>query len=218
MSSFLEFTRRVGFLPRFVVDVGAHRGHWTEAAKAVFPEADFLLIEPQPEMREPLDALCARLAGTRWVETAAGAKTEERIQTIWEDLQGSSFLPTPDPARLAAGTQRPAKIRRLDDVLVELDTPPPDLVKLDVQGFELEVLRGAPSIFGRTELFILETSLFEFLPGLPLLSEVIRFMADRGYELYDVAGYILRPSDSALGQLDVAFARRDGFLRQSMRW
>jgi len=64
----------------------------------------------------------------------------------------------------------------------------------------------------------METSLYAFLPGLPLLREVIDFMAERDYEVYDVAGYIRRPVDAALGQLDVAFARRRGFLRQHDRW
>jgi hypothetical protein len=96
--------------------------------------------------------------------------------------------------------------------------PVPDLVKLDVQGFELEVLRGAPSLFGGTELFVVETSLFAFLPGLPLLGEAIEFMAARGYEVYDLAGRIFRPVDGALAQLDVAFARRRGVLRRHDLW
>ncbi len=218
MNSFLEFVREVGFQPRFAVDVGANRGHWTINVKEIFPDTSVLMLEPQPEMRTDLDSLCRRLHGVRWVEVAAGAASEERLQTIWEDLQGSSFLPAPDASRIAAGTQRPARVRRLDDLLSEHGDPAPDLVKLDVQGFELEVLKGCPSIFGKTELFVLETSLYEFLPGLPLLAEVIAFMSERSYDIYDVAGYILRPSDGALGQLDVAFARRGGFLRQSNRW
>lgn len=215
----LEFVRGRGLAPTLIVDVGANRGRWTELAGEVFPAAEALMIEPQPEMREALEALCARRSGLRWVEVAVGARDETRHQTIWADLEGSSFLPPADPARIATGEQRPARVRRLDDVLAE--TYPgrvPELVKLDVQGFELQVLDGAPSLFGRTELFVLETSLYEFLPGLPLLREVIDYMARRGYELYDVAGYIRRPVDGALGQLDVAFARRRGTLRPDDRW
>jgi FkbM family methyltransferase len=218
MRTFLEFVRGLGFEPDFVVDVGANRGEWTEMAKELFPAAAVLMIEPQPEMRAALDSLCRRLPGTSWVEVAAGARDETRIQTLWQDTQGSSFLPRPDPARLATGEQRPAPVRRLDDLLAERGGRVPDLVKLDVQGFELEVLAGCPSIFGRTELFVLECSLFAFLDGLPLLSEVVGFMAERGYELYDVAGRIRRPVDGALGQLDLAFARRSGFLRRHDLW
>jgi hypothetical protein len=56
----------------------------------------------------------------------------------------------------------------------------PDLVKLDIQGFELKALMGATSTFSRTEMFIMEVSLFEFFNGQPLAREVIAFMAERG--------------------------------------
>ncbi len=218
MRTFLRFLRERGFTPNFAVDVGAHRGHWTEMLKEVYPNAEVLMLEPQPELAGALDELCARLPGVRWVATAAGAHNETRLQTIWEDLQGSSFLPHRDPAREARGEQRPAPMRRLDDLLQESGGKLPDLVKLDVQGFELEVLRGCPSIFGQTEVLVLETSLYAFLDDIPLLREVIEFMAERGYEIYDIAGQIRRPIDGALGQLDIAFARRNGFLRQHDLW
>ena len=218
MRPFLEFIRARGFSPAFAVDVGANRGRWTELFLEVFPRCKMLLIEPQPEMRSDLDALCARFPGASWVEVAAGARDETRLQTIWEDTEGSSFLPHPHPERQATGEQRPARVRRLDDLLRERGGAAPDLVKLDVQGFELEVLRGCPGLFGRTELFILESSLYSFLDDLPLLSEVVAFMSERGYELYDLAGRIRRPLDGALAQLDLVFARREGALRGGDRW
>lgn len=218
MRTFFEFLRERGFSPSSAVDVGAHRGHWTAMFKEVFPACELLLVEPQPELAADLDAICHRLPGLTWVQTAVGAREETRLQTIWEDLQGSSFLPRPDAARAAAGEQRPARVARLDDLLSRWGARVPDLVKLDVQGFELEVLAGCPSIFGKTEVFILETSLYAFLDDIPLLREVIQFMAERGYEIYDIAGQIRRPIDGALGQLDIAFARRSGFLRRHDLW
>jgi FkbM family methyltransferase len=218
LRPFLEHVRQVGFRPNLIVDVGANRGQWTELALEIFPASRFLLVEPQPEMETALDELCRRQRNVRWVQAAAGARDEIRLQTIWPDLQGSSFLPLEDPRRIATGEQRPVRLERLDDLLQRTGHGVPDLVKLDVQGFELEVLRGAPSILGRTELFILETSLYRFLPGIPLLREVVQFMAEHGYEVYDVPGYIWRPVDGALGQLDVAFARAHGDLRQHDRW
>lgn len=219
MRTFLQFLAVRGFSPGFAVDVGAHRGHWTEMLRETFPAVEVLMLEPQPELAPALDEVASRLSGVRWIQTAAGASEETRLQTIWEDLQGSSFLPRPDPVREARGEQRPAPVRRLDDLLREYyGGRAPDIVKLDVQGFELEVLRGCPEIFGRTEVFVLETSLYAFLDDIPLLREVIDFMAARDYEIYDIAGQIRRPIDGALGQLDIAFARRSGFLRQHDLW
>ena len=83
---------------------------------------------------------------------------------------------------------------------------------------ELEALQGAQTLFGSVELFILEVSLFEFAPRTPLVAEAVGFMAQRGYEVYDLPGLVRRPSDGALGQIDIAFARRGGPLRASCAW
>ena len=216
--SFLEDVRARGFSPRGVLDIGAHRGDWTRVTRSIWPRARFLMIEPQPEMQESLERVCRELEGVGYVLAGAGCRREERIQTIWEDLAGSSFLPVPDEAMLAAGRQRPAPLVTVNSLLEERPDLRPDLVKLDVQGYELEVLRGSGKCFGVTELFIVETSLYAFLPGNPLCREVIDFMADQGYELYDITEYYRRPSDGALGQIDLAFALRRGMLRSHDRW
>lgn len=86
------------------------------------------------------------------------------------------------------------------------------------EGFELEVLKGAQTLMDHTEIFILEASLYPFMEGVPMAHELITFMADHQYYLYDVAGWMRRPYDGALGQLDLVFARESGFLRQSNAW
>ena len=52
----------------------------------------------------------------------------------------------------------------------------------------------------------------------PIFSEVILFMAERGFELYDFLGSSTRPLEGALAQADVVFARRTGMLRQQERF
>jgi FkbM family methyltransferase len=216
--SFLEDVRARGFVPSFVLDVGGNLGEWTRMAKAVFPEASFLLIEPQIETKPSLDALCTEFNDVSWVLAGAGATPGQLVQTVGGDLGASSFLPAPDPALLRAGRQRTVDIVTIDALLESRGLAAPGLVKLDVQGFELEALKGAPSLFGKTELFVLEASLYSFSKGWPLVSEVVAFMHSRGYELYDIPGSFRRPLDGALGQVDLAFARRSGSLRQAQTW
>lgn len=218
LRSFLRAIAGRGFAPTRILDVGANSGTWTRVAREVFPDALFLLIEPQPEMRAQLNKLCIEFPSISWVEAAVGSSEHEALFTIWEDLAGSSFLWNADPALIASGRQRKVLLRTLDDVLLEQNFCTPELAKLDIQGLELEALQGATTLLGTTELFILEVSLFPFLPGMPIFKDVVRFMSDWGYEMYDIVGALRRPSDGSLGQLDVAFARHDGVLRYSNAW
>jgi len=215
---FLEDIKARGFTPSFILDVGANNGEWTTMAKEVFTHASFLLIEPQPEMKNNLNNLCAKYQDITWVQAGAAAEAGKLVQTIWEDLAGSSFLPTVDDQALQSGKQREVDMITIDSLLASRNLKSPDLVKLDIQGFELEALKGGNSLFGNTEMFILEVSLFHFMPGMPLLREVIDFMAERDYEVYDFPGYLRRPLDGALGQVDIAFAKKAGLMRRDNRW
>ncbi len=216
MSTFLADLHARGLRCNVVLDVGANRGDWTRLAHSVFPEARFVLIEPQHEMAGYLDALCTPGSNCRWFEVGAGSTSGELTLTIWDDLVGSSFL-TPD----RDGGDRPTRvvpIVTIDELLAREGYARPELVKLDIQGFELEALRGATGVFEVAEMFVMEVSLFEFLPDTPLLAEVVAFMEERDFVVYDVAGFARRELDGALGQLDLCFARRDGLLRKSSEW
>ena len=218
IRNFLEDAKARGFKARGIVDVGANIGTWTRMALSVFGDIPFLVIEPQDEMVLPLTALIEKRPGCHFIKAGAGREPGKLVQTIWEDLGGSSFLPPIDDALRKEGRQRLTKIVTIDDVLRKYPTFYPDLVKLDIQGFELEALAGGETLFGRTELFIVETSLFEFMPRQPVLRDVIAFMADRGYEVYDVTEFGRRPFDGALGQMDAAFVKRNGMFRRTNAW
>jgi len=216
---FLEDIRARGFAPRGIFDVGAYKGEWAKVALSVFPKTPILMIEPQDEMVPFLSELTKSAPNCHHIKAGAGRKAGELVQTIWDDYAGSSFLPSEDPKLMEAGKQRKVRVITIDSLLAQ-DYPQfvPDLVKFDVQGFELEALSGAEILFGRTEVVILEVSLFPFSPGWPLAREVIAYMSSKAYELYDVPGYGRRPYDGALGQLDMAFVKANGRFRTVTDW
>lgn len=212
IQNFLEYLRMRGFNPESILDVGANVGGWSRMAKSIFPTANCFLIEPQIEMQPFLDAFCHEFPGSQWFFAGAGANPGELTLTIWEDLLGSSFLPAESTELQKANKQRRIPIMTIDSLIETGAIAIPQLVKLDIQGFELEALRGGEKLFESTEVFILEVSLFVF-SGHPIFHEAIAFMADRGYLVYDFAGFARRPYDGSLGQVDVCFVKKDSFLR-----
>ena len=170
-------------------------------------------------MKPYLDAFCDEFSGSRWFLAGAGAAPSQLTLTIWDDFAGSSFLPKESSELKASGKQRVIDILTIDSLVREGCVPMPQLVKLDVQGFEIEALRGGQSLFGPVEAFILEISFFKAdSEKQPILHEVVAFMAERGYFAYDIPGYLRRPFDGALGQVDICFAKQNGALRASNRW
>ena len=220
MEMLLEDLRARGFQCRTLLDVGANRTWWSRMAKKVFAEADFCLIEPQIEMKALMEKFCQEFPGSSCFHAGAGAQKGKLTLTIWDDLYGSSFLPSPDENLKSSGRQREVEILTIDGLIDSGRIRVPDLIKLDIQGFELEALKGATKTFGQTSVYILEVSFFSFsdVPGMPVFADVVAFMQERGYVAYDFPGFLRRPLDGALGQCDICFVKSDGFLRVSNDW
>ena len=104
--------------------------------------------------------------------------------------------------------------RTLDEICETLGCRAPYLLKVDVQGAELDVLRGAETVLTETELVILEVVLFDFFEGGSRFAEIVAYMAEHGFAAYDLMDPAYRPLDGAMSQIDIAFARADGVLRK----
>ena len=186
LDSVLTDFKARGFSPALIFDIGASDGAWTDVVRPIFPAARFVTVEPRTTGVEPT------------VKAAVGAREGSATLTDWET--GSTLMPYDG----AGETQYAVPVTTLDRLARDFGVP--DLVKLNVQGFELEAIAGASTLFGRTDVFIVQVALYRFR-GRPLLHELAAAMAERGYFLYDIAAFIRRPSDGAVALLDVCFGR-----------
>lgn len=209
----LENARLNGLAPQTVIDVGAAFGGFAADAAQVFPEAMFLLIEPLEEYSDQLRALGSALAGrARWLQAAASDRAGSAVFNVHEDLVGSTMLQESEPR--VDGVPRTVPVIRLDDEIAARGLAPPYLVKVDVQGSELAVLRGAPTMLAAAEFVILEISFFDFFRGGSVFAEIVGFMAEHDFVAYDVTQPLYRPLDGALAQIDFCFVRKEGALRR----
>ena len=210
----LKVMRDLGFVPCTICDVGAADGRWTRECLEVFPESQYFCVEPLDEHQPYLARLNAEHPNISYWQGCLGSRTGKTILNV--DGDGSSVLPGHwgNPY----GTQREVTVETLDNLVLRGLCAPPDLIKLDVQGYELEVLKGATRALNKTEAIIAEVSFFSFQTGMPLVHEVVKQLAEYGFVVYDMLGLTLRPLDGAVGQADLLFLREEHPLRSSNKW
>jgi len=199
--------RRLGFRPAGVVDIGAYKGEWTEMARKIFPEAACLMLEAQESQKHFLDEVKSRNgSAVNYRIAVLGPEARDEVVFHHYDVAptGASML-----VAQAGAASRPVKrkMETLDSILAQEKFCRPELIKIDVQGYELEVLKGAMQALAIAQAIAMEVSLLELYEGNPLIHEVIPFMHDRGFQCYDIPTLMRRPSDRTLWQVDIIFVK-----------
>ncbi|AFZ21371.1 FkbM family methyltransferase [Allocoleopsis franciscana] len=200
-----------GLQPKTIIDVGAASG--TFALYEVFPEARHILIEPLEEYIPHLNSLVDKLEQAEYIIAAATAKPGNLVINVHPDLVGSSFYKEDEDSDVN-GVERTIPGMPLDNICSERGTEGPYLIKIDTQGYELEVLKGAQTVLKDTELVILEVSFFEFFKGGPQVYDCLSFMKNLGFVPYDIFDLQYRLLDGAMSQVDIAFVREQSQLRK----
>ena len=204
----LERMKAAGLEPGTVFDIGVATG--TPELYGVFEGVRYVLVEPlkesEPFMQEVVDAHPGSVA----VIAAAGRAMGEASFTVTRNLSGSSFLVRSENAEI-----RTVRVVTLDH-LAELHEPPgPYLLKLDVQGYELEALAGAERMLAKTCAIVTEVSLWADRKGRGMaeFAALVAWLRERGFVLYDLAQVVRRDFDDAITEMDLVFLPSDSPLR-----
>jgi FkbM family methyltransferase len=214
MDIALAHLSSLGFAPKTIVDSGAAVGSWSIKASAYFPGAQFYLFEPLVENERYLKPLYQSDSRFHYFLTALGAQAGESSIYVHPDHDGSSVLIW-DGQEIER--RRAIPMTTLDQMIEAELVKAPDLMKLDVQGYELEVMKGARRALESAQIFIVEVNLYEFSHGCPRVHDVITFFAAHNFYLFDVAGMLRRPYDNSLAQMDLVFLSASSPLA-SNRW
>jgi FkbM family methyltransferase len=210
----LERMRVLGVAPRTVIDVGAAYGDWSADCQLVFPEAQYVLVEPLAEFEPLLAARAADLGAATVVGVAAAPVPGDATFHVHDDLVGSSLLLETEGAAVD-GIERTVPALTVDEISRGHGAGAPYLLKVDVQGAELEVLSGARSTLAESVAVILEVSFFGFFEGGPQFHDVVAWMHDAQFVVYDLIDLMYRPLDGALAQADVVFVPESSPVRRS---
>ena len=195
-----------------VLDVGANRGQFALLAATRFPRARIICFEPLGTARATIDRLFTDDNRVDVVGAAVAASARSSHLFVSRSDDSSSLLaPTDLQTSIFRATEVVEEIRvateRLDVLLDRDSIVRPTLLKIDVQGAELEVLRGATGVLDDVDTILVECSFAEFYSGQPAADDVIRFLHRRGFRLTTVMTAYADGSGQVL-QADLVFARR----------
>lgn len=210
---FCSHLKRLGFGIETVIDVGV--AHGTPALYRSFPDARFFLVEPLEEFRGSLERLKSKLNAEYFI-VAAGDEDREIEINVHDDLSGSSMLKQSEGAVLD-GRPRRVPMARLESLLPR-DLARPSLLKIDTQGSEILVLRGLGRRIDEIDVIIVETTLLPLRRGVPEFADIVSFLEQFDFVVYDILEGHVRWLDKALAQVDLVFAKREGILRKDARF
>lgn len=194
-----------------VVDVGANRGQFALLALSLFPDAHVHAFEPTPKPLRRLRAWAAGEPRLTLHALALGSAAGEVLMHL-SLADDNSSLKQPTGRQLAEYPSTPmvgsmmVPLARLDRVLSPPDLPRPCLLKIDVQGHELEVLRGCGALLDRIDHVLVECSYVELYKDQALGDQLAAHLTDRGFVQAGVS-HMSHGADGTLLQADLLFSR-----------
>ena len=209
--------------PIVFVEGGAHEGTTVRQVLNQFPQATVHAFEPLPDFVDRLQRNLKGVAGH--VHPMALAATSQRMKLLVNaSPMTSSVLPRGDAAEHYYGQQM-RTTRSIDVPAIALDQwfdqsglDRVDVLKLGLQGYELEALRGAERLLlrGIGCLFV-EVTFVPLYDGAPTFTEIDVFLRERGYRLFNLYNLSTHPRDGQLTTCDALYVSRAGASDQIYR-
>ncbi len=198
-----------------VLDVGANTGQFGDLLFDTGFDGTLISFEAIPSVHAQLSKHAMTKRGQWRIApcAAVGSKRGQIDFNVSANSVSSSILPMRDTHLEAAPESRyvdkvTVAVDRLDAVALELiPSSAVMLLKVDTQGYEMEVVKGATGLLQRIAAIQLELSLIPLYEGAPTFVEMLDFMASTGFELFSIVPGFRDPRSGRLLQMDGFFVR-----------
>jgi FkbM family methyltransferase len=172
---------------RTVLDVGANRGQFSLLAQCLYPAATIYAFEPLRRPAERFRALFANQANVHLFQVAIGEAVGETKMFVANDHHASSSILKAHKQLQIFGTretgEEAVRVGRLNDFLPLDRIRPPCLLKVDVQGYELQVINGCREALPLVDYLYVECCYVELYSRQALAYEILRRLGEYGFAL-----------------------------------
>jgi len=195
-----------------VLDVGSYIGSFAYAIRHILPDAHIYSFEPLQDNYIQLVKNLTPLGNFQAFNTAIGEQTGEM------DFHRSDFSPSSSVLEMgelhrqtfphsARSTTIVVPVARLDDYLGKISLDPPVFLKIDVQGFEDAVLRGAGQVLKQVDFLEIEVSYQPLYSGQVLFECIHQLLIQAGFHFAGNLDSMFSPLDGSILQSDALFIR-----------
>ena len=181
----LQIIKQKGYYPDTILDIGAHHGNWTNSMKQLYPDSNYYLFEAinYSELN--------RFWYDKKVKVSNTLLSDKKEMVNWYQMKNTG------DSIFKEKTCHFQKCEIIQRETIDLNTHALQhnlfqesnniLIKIDCQGAEMPILKGATSILEKTSFIILEIPLFgQYNEGVPTFLEHISFMDSIGFITYDI--------------------------------
>ena len=177
-----EIKKNRRYDPKVIYDIGACVLHWTREAVNVWPQSQFIAFEAMPECKDVFEYY-----NVPYVIGVLGDEDGKQVTFHQNtDHPGGNSIYVENWNYAPAQPPREDKVytmRTLDSIVAEYNLELPDLIKMDVQGAELSILKGASKTLENCQDLILELQKVEYNKGAPLKDEAIKYLEKLGFKM-----------------------------------
>jgi FkbM family methyltransferase len=209
---FLNIYRQLGPTPEVVFDIGV--GNGTPWLYEAFPDAHFVLVEPLRDFAPKIDLILSRYSGEVHYCALAEQEGQITIHVPLKQATGASLLRRdPEYATYAANRgdglmgERIVPVSTLEKLAGE--DLRPHIVKIDVEGAELQVMRGGQRCISTADMVIVECSVTSRYMGEAGFIDIGWHLQSEGFVLVDIVEMSTYGNHHMLAYLDAVFVKKD---------
>lgn len=202
LKSVIKHLQNKNYVIDCVYDIGANKGNWTNEYSKLLPNATFVCFEANPNHTKPKS-----YKKHYWFNEVLSDSDDRVVDFFIKDDSlgtGNSYYKEQTTAYSECNPMQ-LKTKTLNTLVKEHSLPKPKIIKLDTQGSELDILKGASNIIKNADIIISEISILSYNKGAPVFSDYISFM-DK-LDFLPIGIDEIHFIDNMLIQMDIVFMR-----------
>jgi len=197
LKSVIQHLTSQGYQISCVFDVGAHSGKWTQLYEKLLPNSKFILFEPIQRIPNTIEHKSFKvLLSDKSGETIAFYSISGTGDSYYKE--DTKVYDKCNVIKFTAYT--------LDDLIEIHNIPLPQLIKLDTQGSELDILKGATRAIKSVDILITEIAVLPYNIGAPTFTDYIEYLTNLNF--IPVGLEKIHIIDNSLVQVDLVFLRK----------